>query len=42
MIATALGLDTGVSSEALYNKLVGFQENLLKFRNSPMTLQQQH
>lgn len=28
MIATALGLDTGVSSEALYNKLVGFQENL--------------
>lgn len=28
MIATALGLDPGVSSEALYNKLVGFQENL--------------
>ena len=27
MIATALGLETGASSEALYNKLVGFQEN---------------
>lgn len=27
MIATALGLGTGASSEELYNKLVGFQEN---------------